>query len=134
MPRHLLDTNMCITLMKNQPLSLGRKFAQCQVGDSVMSAITVAELDYGVAASADPERERGNLAALTEDIPVAPFDHAAGKAYGPIRSATREQKKDHVDLLIAAQAVALGLTLVTDNLKACARLTGLQTQNRLLEE
>ena len=134
MPRYMLDTNMCIYLMKNQPESVGRRFAQCQVGDVVMSAITFAELDCGVAMCADPERERRNLADLTEDIPVAPFDHAAGKAYGPIRLATRAQKKDHLDKLIAAHAVALGVTLVTNNIKDFARFPGLQTQNWLLEE
>ena len=94
---------------------MGRRFAKVQVGDVVISAITCAELDYGVAVSPDPARERGNLAALCEDIPAAPFDHAAGKAYGPIRCATRDQKKDHLaplDQLIAAHAVALGVTLV----------------------
>ena len=134
MPLYMLDTNMCIYLMKNQPESVGRRFAQCQVGDVVMSAITFAELDYGVAVCPAPERERRNLAALTEDIPVAPFDHAAGKAYGPIRLATREQKKDHLDKLIAAHAVALGVTLVTNNIKDFARFPGLQTQNWLQEE
>ena len=56
MPRYMLDTNMCIYLMKNQPEEVARRFAQCYVGDVVMSAITYAELEYGVAASANPER------------------------------------------------------------------------------
>ncbi len=47
MPRYMLDTNMCIYLMKNQPEEVARRFAQCYVGDAVMSAITYAELEYG---------------------------------------------------------------------------------------
>ncbi len=48
MPRYMLDTNMCIYLMKNQPEQVARRFAQCYTGDVVMSAITYAELEYGV--------------------------------------------------------------------------------------
>lgn len=132
MPRYMLDTNMCIYLMKNQPEEVARRFAQCYVGDVVMSAITYAELEYGVAVAADPEREHLNLANLIEDIPVAPFDGAAGVAYGPIRMATRESKKDHLDKLIAAHAVALGVTVVTSNTKDFARYPGVITENWLM--
>jgi tRNA(fMet)-specific endonuclease VapC len=131
MPRYMLDTNMCIYLMKNQPEEVAKRFAQCYVGDVVMSAITFAELEYGVAAAANPDRERTNLAALTEDIPVMAFDGAAAAAYGPIRLATRENKRDHLDKLIAAHAVALGVTLVTNNLRDFARYPGLATENWL---
>ena len=133
MPRYLFDTNMCIYLMKNQPEEVARRFADCYVGDVVMSAITFAELEYGVSVCAQPERERENLASLTEDIPVAPFDRAAAMAYGPIRLATRNNKKDHLDKLIAAHAVALGVVLVTNNLKDFAKFPGLKTENWLNE-
>lgn len=132
MPRYMLDTNMCIYLMKNQPEEVARRFAQCYVGDVVMSAITYAELEYGVAVAANPERERVNLANLIEDIPVAPFDGAAGVAYGPIRMATRESKKDHLDKLIAAHAVALGVTVVTNNTKDFAKYPGVFSENWLM--
>ena len=56
MPRYMLDTNICIYLIKRQPESVARRFAQCRLGDVVMSAITYAELAYGVAAAADPQR------------------------------------------------------------------------------
>lgn len=132
MPRYMLDTNMCIYLMKHQPEEVARRFAQCYVGDVVMSAITYAELEYGVAVAATPKRERRNLAGLIEDIPVAPFDGAAAAAYGPIRLATRESKKDHLDKLIAAHAIALGVTLVTNNLRDFAKYPGLAAENWLL--
>ncbi|MDR0776800.1 MAG: type II toxin-antitoxin system VapC family toxin [Azonexus sp.] len=132
MPRYMLDTNMCIYLMKNQPEEVARRFAQCYVGDVVMSAITYAELEFGVVVSADPERERANLAALVEDIPVAAFDAPAGVAYGPIRLATRENRKDALDKLIAAHAVALGVTVVTNNMKDFAKYPGLATENWLM--
>ena len=134
MPRYMLDTNMCIYLMKNQPEQVARRFAECLVGDVVMSAITYAELEYGAAVSADPAREQANLAALTEDIPVVAFDAAAGVAYGPIRLATRESKRDHLDKLIAAHAVSLGVTLVTNNVSDFSKYPGLRSENWLTAE
>ncbi|GJH30755.1 type II toxin-antitoxin system VapC family toxin [Caballeronia novacaledonica] len=131
MPRFMLDTNMCIYLMKNQPEQVAKRFAECFVGDVVMSAITYAELEYGVAVCENPAKERRTLAALIEDIPVAPFDAAAAVAYGPIREATRERKKDHLDKLIAAHAVALDVALVTNNTKDFASYPGVKLENWL---
>ncbi len=128
----MLDTNMCIYLMKNQPAQVAERFAQCYVGEVVMSAITFAELSYGVSVSADPKREAKNLSSLVEDIPVAPFDQAAGAAYGPIRLATSESKKDHLDKLIAAHSRALSVTLVTNNLRDFERYTGETAENWLI--
>ena len=65
-----------------------------------------------------------------EDIPVIPFDAAAGVAYGPIRLATRDgTKKDALDKLIAAHAVSLNVTVVTNNEKEFARYPGLSIEN-----
>lgn len=131
--RYMLDTNMCIYLMKNQPEQVAKRFAQCLVGDVVVSAITYAELEYGVAVCANPARERRNLASLVEDIPVAPFDASAAVAYGPIREATRDRKKDHLDKLIAAHSVALGVVLVTNNTKDFVHYPGVRLENWLDE-
>ncbi|WP_175720339.1 type II toxin-antitoxin system VapC family toxin [Burkholderia anthina] len=131
MPRYMLDTNMCIYLMRHQPEPVARRFAQCYTGDVVMSAITYAELEYGVAVCASPARERRNLAALIDDIPVAPFDVAAAQAYGPVREATRERRKDHLDKLIAAHAVSLDVVLVTHNERDFVSYPGLRLENWL---
>jgi tRNA(fMet)-specific endonuclease VapC len=131
MPLFMLDTNMCIYLMKNQPEQVAKRFAQCYVGDVVMSAITFAELEYGVMVSENSARERLNLAGLVEDIQVAPFDASAATAYGPIREATRDRKKDHLDKLIASHAVALDVTLVTNNERDFAVYPGLKIENWL---
>ncbi|KVK99955.1 type II toxin-antitoxin system VapC family toxin [Burkholderia ubonensis] len=131
MPRYMLDTNMCIYLMKNQPEQVAKRFARYYVGDVVMSAITYAELEYGVAVSANPDRERRNLAALIEDIPVAPFDVAAARAYGPVREATRERKKDQLDKLIAAHAISLDVVLVTNIERDFASYPAVRLENWL---
>lgn len=127
----MLDTNICIYLMKSQPKEVAQRFERCSVGDVVMSAITYAELEYGVAASSDPARERANLEDLIEDIPVAPFDAAAGIAYGPVRLATRDSRADHLDKLIAAHSVALGVTVVTNNTRDFAKYPGVIVENWL---
>ena len=129
--RYMLDTNICIYLMKNQPAEVAERFAQCRVGDVVMSAITYAELQFGVSASGNPESARANLDDLIGDIPVAPFDAAAGIAYGAIRLATRDRNADHPDKLIAAHAASLGVTLVTNNLRDFARYPGVVVENWL---
>lgn len=129
MPRYLLDTNMCIYLMKNQPEAVVQRFAQCYVGDVVMSSITYAELAYGVAVSANPAQEMTNLASLVEDISVVAFDSAAALSYGPIRLATRDTKNDALDKLIAAHAVSLGAIVVTNNTRDFARYPGLTVEN-----
>jgi len=78
-----------------------------------------------------PARARLNLATLTGDIPVAPFDAIAAMAYGPIRESTRERKKDQLDKLIAAHAVALKVALVTNNERDFLAYPGLNIENWL---
>jgi tRNA(fMet)-specific endonuclease VapC len=129
MSLYMLDTNMCIYLMKHQPEQVAKRFARCYVGDVVMSAITFAELEYGVTVSQNSARERKNLVALVEDIEVVPFDARAATAYGPIREATRDRKKDQLDKLIAAHAVALDVILVTNNERDFVAYPGLKIEN-----
>jgi tRNA(fMet)-specific endonuclease VapC len=112
----MLDTNICIYLMKNHPPEVAARFARCYVGEVVISAITLAELEYGVTCSGDKEAQnRAALDSLLEDIAVAPFDNGAARAYGPIRQATRDRKRDALDKLIAAHAVSLEVALITNN-------------------
>ena len=129
MASYMLDTNICIYLMKNQPKEVAERFAKCYVGDVVMSAITYAELEYGVARSVDPEKEQRTLFNLIQDIKVVPFDSDASVAYGPILMATRDSKQDHLDKLIAAHALSLNVILVTNNLKDFARYPGVVAEN-----
>lgn len=115
-PRYMLDTNICIYLMKHQPETVRARFAECYVGDVVMSAITLAELEFGVASSGSArKRNQKVLEELLNDIPVAPFATDAARAYGPVRAANRQRNRDALDKLIASHAIALGVTLVTNN-------------------
>ncbi len=128
-PKYMLDTNMCIYLMKNQPASVAARFAECYFGDVVISAVTLAELQYGVVRSIDKERNQRSLALLLEDIPAIPFDIPAAAAYGMIRYATKDKKSDALDKLIAAHAVALRVILVTNNERDFKTYPGLVLDN-----
>lgn len=127
--RYLLDTNICIYLMKNQPESVRECFARCYTGDIVISAITLAELEYGVAVSRDKTANAKALAELLEDLLVAPFDQIAAKTYGFVRAAARKGQRDALDKLIAAHAKALDVILVTNNEKDFHGYAGLKIEN-----
>jgi tRNA(fMet)-specific endonuclease VapC len=130
-PKFMLDTNICIYLMKHQPPEVRERFAQCFVGDIVISAVTLAELEFGIASSstAAQESNRSALESLLEDIMVAPFDAQAAKAYGPIRAAYKDRNRDALDKLIASHAVAIGVTLVTNNEADFVNYAGLRVEN-----
>ena len=128
--RYLLDTNICIYLMKHQPPQVQVRFAECFVGDVVMSAITLAELEYGVACSGVAQaHNQALLSSLLEDIPAAPFEGRAASIYGPLRAANKKRQKDALDKLIAAHALSLDATLVTNNEADFKGFTGLRIEN-----
>lgn len=129
-PKYMLDTNICIYLMKHQPVEVKERFAQCFVGDVVISAISLAELEFGVRCSGAAEHaNRALLASLLEDIPAAPFEALAARAYGPARFANRERNRDALDKLIASHAIALDVTLVTNNESDFVIYPGLRVEN-----
>ena len=129
-PRYMLDTNICIYLMKHHPPEVRARFAECYVGDVVISAITLAELEFGVACSGSSrKRNQDALDSLLEDILVAPFESAAARAYGPLGAAHRERGKQALDKLIASHALALGATLVTNNEADFRNFGGLVIEN-----
>ena len=129
-PKYMLDTNICIYLMKHQPPEVAVRFAQCFVGEVVISAITLAELEYAVACSgASKAHNQAAMDGLLDDIVVAAFEARAARAYGPIRASNRERNKDALDKLIAAHAVALGVTLVTNNEANFRTCPGLTVEN-----
>jgi tRNA(fMet)-specific endonuclease VapC len=129
-PKYMLDTNICIYLMKHQPVEVKKRFDQCFVGDVVISAITLAELEYGVACSGASEMaNRVQLDSFVEDVPVAPFESFAARAYGPARLANRERSRAALDKLIASHAIAIGVTLVTNNESDFMAYPGLKLEN-----
>lgn len=126
----MLDTNICIYLMRHHPPEVAQRFAALSYGDVAMSAITLAELRYGVECRAENRGAVAQaLAALLEDVPVLPFDDEAALSYGVIRAAVRERRRDALDRLIAAHAASLALVLVTNNEADFKDYPGLVVEN-----
>lgn len=114
--RYMLDTNICIYLMRHHPPEVAERFATLAYGDVMMSSITLAELRYGV--ECHPESRvaaETALLALLADVPILAFDSDAAASYGIVRAAVRDRKRDALDRLIAAHAISLSVTLVTNN-------------------
>ena len=123
----MLDTNTCIALIKRKPIYALQKFSKYQVGDIGISAVTLAELRYGVSKS---QHQAKNQAALDEfmlPLEVAAFDERATAAYGVLRAALEKRGTPigPLDTMIAAHALSLGVTLVTNNTREFNRVTGL---------
>ena len=129
-PKYMLDTNICIYLMKHQPMEVKVRFDQCFVGEVVISSITLAELEYGVTCSGDAaQSNRAQLDGFIEEVPAVPFEALAARAYGPTRFANRERNRDALDKLIAAHAMSLGVTLVTNHEADFMVYPGLAVEN-----
>jgi len=129
MPTYMRDTNMCIYLMKDQPPQVALRLAECHEGEVVLSAITLAELEYGVTVSAEPWRARVALRALVARVPVLPLTATAAQAYGPIRAAVRKRQADALDRLIAAHALAVGARVVTNNVRDFEAYPGIRIED-----
>lgn len=133
--RYLLDTNICIYLIKNQPPHVLSRLA-LQTHDSVvMSVVTYAELRAGLEMqSTDRAHDEQVLALLTQRIPVLPFTEADARNYGVLRAAVRDRARHAMDRLIAAQAITTGLILVTNNTADFKDYPGLQLENWALPQ
>lgn len=126
----LLDTNICVYMIKNKPIIVRERFERFVSGDIAVSSITAAELQYGVEKSAAKEKNALALGAFLLPLEIVPFDLNSALVYGKIRAELERQGKPigGMDMLIAAQAIAQGLTLITHNLKEFQRISGLNCE------
>ncbi len=128
--RFLLDTNICIYALKQNPVVLKRLLAQPRM-DVVLSVITEAELRTGAAKSRSPVRTLRLLENFLQPMTVLEFTSEDASAYAHVR-AKLEQAGTPIgplDTLIAAQAVARKLTLVSNNEREFGRIPGLRLDN-----
>jgi tRNA(fMet)-specific endonuclease VapC len=129
--RYLLDTNICVYIAKRRPAKTMARFEQLQPGDVGMSVVTLLELTYGALKSQQVAENLARLEQLERVIPAQPLDAKVARDYGRIR-ADLERKGAPIgayDLLIAAHAMSLGVTLVTNNLREFKRVPGLKVEN-----
>jgi tRNA(fMet)-specific endonuclease VapC len=127
----MLDTNICIDIIKERPRSVLDRFKDHTVGDIGISVMTLAELEYGVSASSRPSKNRDALNQFVSALEVAPFDRQATAEYGRLRAALEKkgQMIGSMDLLIAAHAVSLDVRLVTHNSREFGRVPGLKIED-----
>lgn len=132
--RYLLDTNIVSNLVRNPQGRVMRRIREVGETQVCTSIIVAAELRYGVAKKASP-RLTAQLEAVLGALEVLPFEAPADTAYGLLRTRLEQagQPIGGNDLLIAAHAVALGYTIVTDNEREFARIDDLPRENWLRE-
>jgi len=128
--RFMLDTNLCIYAIKHRPPEVIAALRAHESAGLGLSSITVAELYFGAAKSGSAR----NLSALEQflaPLELADFDRSAAAAYGPLRAALEAAGTPigPLDTQIAAHALALGVTLVSNNTREFARVPGLRLEN-----
>lgn len=126
---YLLDTNICISIIREKPASVLTHFRKIRPGDVGISVITLCELEYGVENSSNVARNREALDLFVLPLAVFSLTPPVAEEYGRIRHATRKKQVSAYDLLIAAHAIQLGLTLVTNNIREFNRVPGLRCEN-----
>jgi tRNA(fMet)-specific endonuclease VapC len=126
--KYMLDTNICIYLIKQQPPKVLTHFKVHTVGDIGISSITLAELRYGVSKSQHIEKNQQALEEFILPLEIAAFDEKAAQEYGAIRAELERAGKPigSMDMLIGAHARALGATLVTNNTKEFKQVKNLK--------
>jgi len=129
--RMMLDTNICIYIIKQKPLSVKQKFESYEIGELCISSITVSELMYGAYKSQQVERNLKALEYFLMPFEIVEFDFEAAVAYGKIRATLEKQGQviGGMDMQIAAHAISLGMTVVTNNIKEFKRVEGLKLEN-----
>lgn len=128
---YLLDTNICIYIIKKKPEIVLERFRRLTPGSVGISAITLAELEYGIRKSGSPDRNLEALQQFLVPLDIKDFDYNATVEYGKIRASLERAGTPigPLDTLIAAHALSLNATLVTNNEKEFNRVAGLKIEN-----
>lgn len=126
----MLDTNLRIYLIQRQLVRVLQRLGALKQGEALMSVVTHAELRAGLEMQArNRDHDEHVLALLVERIPVLPFTAAAAEQFGILRAAIRDRRRDALDRLIAAHAIAVGAVLVTNNEADFHGYPGLRLEN-----
>ncbi len=127
----LLDTDICSYIIRERPLSVLEKFRQLPARSLAISVITRAELLYGVARTQSKKVNRQVVDEFTGRLMVRDWDAAAAEQYGVLRAAMEAKGKviGNMDMMIAAHALSLGATVVTNNTRHFSVVPKLKTAN-----
>ena len=129
--RCLLDTNICIYIIKKKPDQVIERLRNTRVPDVGVSSITLSELEYGVAKSARPEQNKLAIVEFLAPLEILPYDDMAAQEYGKVRVYLEKQGTPigSMDMLIAAHALSLNCILVTNNESEFRRIPALKIEN-----
>lgn len=128
---YMLDTNICIYIIKRKPGQVIERLRQSQIPEIGISSITLSELEYGAAKSERPKQNKISLLEFLAPLEVIPYDDEAAQEYGKIRTYLELQGTSigSMDMLIAAHAMSLDCTLVTNNEREFSRVPSLKIEN-----
>ena len=126
----LLDTNTCIYIINNRPPNVLERFRKYKAGEVGISSIAASELAYGVAKSGSVKNRKA-LDMFLAPLQILPFDSQCLWFYADLRSSLEKQGLaiGPMDTLIAAQALSIDATLVTNNIKEFMRVPKLKLDN-----
>ena len=129
--RYMLDTNICIYVIKHKPEKVFQKLQTIHPEDVCISSVTYAELVHGVEKSAAVEKNRLALSILLANMEILDFDVDAADCYGKIRAGLEKNGMPigPLDMMIAGHAQSLGYTVVTNNVKEFSRVSALKIEN-----
>lgn len=129
--KYMLDTNICIYIRKHHPKSVVEKFNTLQANDVSISSVVLSELALGVCNSEYVEKNMASLKKLISPILILPYDEAAAFHYGEIYATLKKAGNiiGQLDIMIAAHAISINATLVTNNLKEFSRIKNLKCEN-----
>ena len=127
----MLDTNICIYLIKRRSDELVKRMRVFRTGEIAVSVVTVAELQYGVSKSENKERNQAALEAFLLPLEIASFSFDETVVYGNVRAELerRGQPIGPLDTMIAAHALSLDVPLVTNNTREFERVRGLRVED-----
>jgi tRNA(fMet)-specific endonuclease VapC len=130
--RYLLDTNIVSDLVRNPHGAIAARIAKLGEDSVFTSIIVTAELSFGLARNPS-DRLAAQLKTVLSALDILPWDAPADERYGEIRAFLQGRGKliGANDLLIAAHALALDATLVSDNVREFSRIPGLKLENWL---
>jgi tRNA(fMet)-specific endonuclease VapC len=127
----MLDTNICIYIIKQKPQNVIERFRPLQVSEIGISSITLSELEYGVMKSAKPVQNKLALTQFIAPIEISAYDDVAAQHYGNICAHLERQGTPigSLDMLIAAHALSINSVLITNNESEFKRVSNLKIEN-----
>ena len=128
---YMLDTDICSYIIRMRPLSVLEKFKSLKTSDLCISVITQAELVYGVERSSSKRINHSIVEDFTSRLIIFDWDREAAKSYGYLRASMEEKGKNigNMDLMIAAHALCIEATIVTNNTRHFNMVDGLMVEN-----